>query len=282
VQPEEATTLTAGFVYQPATGNDVLDGFSTSIDWFSIEIDGMIAVESDASVYNACLSPASNATGDIQHPACARILRNPTSGATQTVDVTYTNTGFSHIRGVDVALNWQGDLNSLGVDLPGSVGINFMVNALLGFETQASTTEPVIDWKGTLGPSPETSLNGGAYDYRTFTTFNYGLDNMNFSLRWRHLPEADPVQSVFARGNVIPEQGAKDTYDIFDFSASWDINDTYQTRLGIDNLFDTDPVITGAQISVAGSRPTSGMGTTMPGFYDVLGRRFYLGFKASY
>src|SRR5690606_8447183 len=59
VDPEEATTWTAGFVYQHAS----LD-FSATVDWYRIEIEDMIAVEPGSAVYEACLSPASNPTFD--------------------------------------------------------------------------------------------------------------------------------------------------------------------------------------------------------------------------
>jgi len=282
VQPEEATTWTAGVVYQPNSGNALLDGVSATVDWFKIDIEDMIAVEGDSTVYNDCLSLQSNPNADANHPSCSRILRNPTTGNSQAVDTTYKNTGRSTVEGLDVSLNWRGEFTELGIDVPGSFGVNFMVSTYLAFETQASDLEPVLDWKGTLGPGADTSLNQGAYDYRTFTTFNYGLNEWNFNLRWRHLPDAAAAGTVLAGGNPIPEQGAEDSYNIFDFSGSWAMSDNYQLRFGIDNLFDEDPVITGRETDVGGNRPTSGVGITTPGFYDVLGRRYFVGIKGNF
>ena len=48
-------------------------------------------------------------------------------------------------------------------------------------------------------------------------------------------------------------------------------------RVGIDNLFDKEPLVVGANPGV-----TTASSTTNPGFYDVLGRRFYVGLKASF
>lgn len=283
VQPEEATTLTAGFVYQPQTGNTLVDGFSTTLDWFSIKIEDMIAVEGGITVYLECLGQATNPTGSLTHPACARITRNPTSGGLQAVDVTFNNTGFTEINGVDWGVNWNGELADLGFDsLPGALGVNLMMNFTPKFQTQASPNSPVYDWSGSLGPGPETSLNQGAFDYRFFGNFSYILDEWNFSMRWRHLPEAKAPQQVIAGANGTPFLGAEDSYNIFDFSASWVMSDTYQFRLGIDNLFDTDAVITGGQSNFGGNRPTSGAGTTLPGFYDTLGRRWYVGMSANF
>ena len=283
VQPEEATTLTAGIVYQPQTGNALLDGFSGTLDWFSIKIEDMIAVEGGITVYLECMGAATNPSADPNHPACRRITRNPTSGGMQAVDVSYNNTGFTEINGVDLGLNWTGDMATLGLDsIPGSLAMNMMVNFTPKFQTQASPISPVYEWKGSLGPGPETSLNQGTFEYRIFGNFTYLVDNWNFSLRWRHLPEADAPQQVIAGNNGTPFVGAEESYNLFDFSAGWDFNETYSFRVGIDNLFDTDAVITGRQTDFQGNRPTSGAGTTLPGFYDPLGRRWFVGMTANF
>jgi iron complex outermembrane receptor protein len=283
VQPEEATTKTAGLVWQPSSDNAWLDGLTATVDWFSIEIEDMIALEGGPNVYAECFNSASNPSFDIKYEPCQRIRRNPESGGLQPTSVTYQNTGFANIEGLDVALNWQSDLSDIGINgIPGYFGVNFMWNSLLTLDTQATPTSPVIDWTGSLGPDPGTSLNNGAYDYRLFTTFNYGFDNWNFTLRWRHLPEADPVQRPIAGDNPIPFLGAEESYNVFDLAGNWNISDRYVVRFGIDNLLDEDPVITGAQTNLNGNIPTTGMGTTEAGFYDILGRRWFLGMKATF
>ena len=139
VQPEEATTLTAGFVYQSQADNPVLRGFSGTLDWYSIKIEDMIAVEGGISVYLECLGQNTNPSGSLDHPSCARITRNPTSGGLQAADVTYNNTGFTEINGIDLGVNWNGELADLGFDnLPGTLGVNLMMNFTTKFQTQAS------------------------------------------------------------------------------------------------------------------------------------------------
>ena len=93
------------------------------------------------------------------------------------------------LSGVDLAANWQVDLADMGIDrVEGRFGVNFLVSTLLELETQATPTAASIDWKGSLGPDPGTSLNNGAFDYRTFTTINYGFNDWNMSLpRWLSL-----------------------------------------------------------------------------------------------
>jgi iron complex outermembrane recepter protein len=123
-------------------------------------------------------------------------------------------------------------------------------------------------------------LNRGAYRYRLFTNMNYAAGPFIASLRWRHLPTA---RSELQATSSVPVtvMGAERNYDIFDFSGAWTVNDTVQIRLGIDNLFNTSPVVTGHRIA-GDPQPTSGAGVTEVGFYDVLGRQIYAGFKAKF
>ncbi|MEO8309414.1 MAG: TonB-dependent receptor [Pseudomonadota bacterium] len=105
-----------------------------------------------------------------------------------------------------------------------------------------------------------------------------------------------------------------DSYDIFDFNFNWNINKTLSLRAGISNVFDVAPSITGATkgypydpsksladnqtarnaicsaeqkalgCTVPGgfSLPNSGGGTTNAGYYDTIGRQYYLGLKARF
>ena len=173
----------------------------------------------------------------------------------------------------------------LGFDnMPGTFSVNFLVSTVLDLTTQATPTAPVIDWKGSLGPDAGTSLNNGAFDYRTFTTLGYSFNDWSMSLRWRHLPKAkSALQAVLdsTTGGVSTQLGAEDSYDVFDASATWGISERTTLRMGIDNLFDKDPVITGARTALD-PNPTTGQGTTEAGFYSILGRQVFVGVEAQF
>jgi outer membrane receptor protein involved in Fe transport len=176
-----------------------------------------------------------------------------------------------------------------------------------------------IEWKGSLGPNlPGTQA--GAYDYRLFTTLSYNQPNWGVTMRWRHLPSvytADYAeqQALIANNASVAAGGdglilgytpggdynagpwiETDSYDVFDLSGTWDINETFSLRGGITNLFDTAPPDVG---STAGYAPGSDLavcngapGCSDPtgyslysrggfngGYYDTLGRRFFVGVK---
>jgi iron complex outermembrane recepter protein len=107
---------------------------------------------------------------------------------------------------------------------------------------------------------------------------------------------------------------AAGAYDILDASFNWSINKTLSLRAGIDNLLNTRPKITaksngypydpaqslaantaalaavcdaaaqalGCQDPTTFSLASSGAGTTNAGYYDVLGRRYFVGLKATF
>lgn len=273
VNPEEAKTWTAGFVWRPNTGRERLDSLNLTVDYYDIELTGMISVEPAEVVYEACLSPASNPTADPGHPACLRVNRNPASGGAAPTTVSYINAAFAKVSGVDVTADWRTGLAG------GTFGVNFMLSRLLEQKTQATANSDTIDWKGSLGPDPGTSLNNGAFEYRTFTTMSYARGDWNFALRWRHLPTAiDATQAVTPASTL---RGAEESYDVFDLSGARTFNERMSLRFGVDNLFDTPPVWTGRRTEQDVS-PSTGSGTTEAGFYDILGRSFYVGLAMSF
>jgi outer membrane receptor protein involved in Fe transport len=243
-------------------------------------------------VYEKCLSPTSNPTFSALHPACVAIHRNPVNGTATTTTVSYVNAAFAEVSGVDFTADWRTDLAG------GQFGVNFMVSTLLDLTTQDTAAAVEVDWKGSLGPTSTTSLNNGAYDYRTFTTVNYGRGDWNVALRWRHLPTAiDAAQAVInsnidagraAAGTLAPTLGAESSYDVFDLSGGYDMSERTALRFGIDNLFDRLPVCTGGRASslpppnLADPHPSPCGGETEAGFYDVLGRSVYVGVKVTF
>lgn len=268
------------------------------------------------TVSNAAEAAAQAATTD-----CQNVPRSPTTGGQQRQLLRYNNQATISTEGIDIAANWRAELGDLGIGLPGGLALNMQMTYIDTYKTKESLEDfdVEIEWAGSLGPSL-TGTNPGAYDYRVFTSLTYFKDDWSVGLRWRHLPSvitADQAKinalvannaSVSAGGGGVPLSYTpiSDTgigaYDIFDMSFNWTINEKLTLRGGITNLFDTSPEITGRETgfppgtdlaSVCGGAPgcvnptapqlaTTGAGITNAGYYDVLGRRFFLGVKARF
>ncbi len=80
-------------------------------------------------------------------------------------------------------------------------------------------------------------------------------------------------------------QGAK-SYDIFGLTGDWDITSNLAVSGGVDNLLNKDPNRVGAGqiVNIAagdggGTTVFNGSGSTSAGYYDVLGRRYFVNLK---
>ncbi len=248
---ETGKSVTLGAVVQLA------DRASLSIDLYEISLTDMVASQSVDSIYTQCFSPDVNPTYDPNTFACQQIVRDPGNGNRAPTDVSYTNLSRLETRGVDLQLDWGRDLG------PGAINVSFLASYLDSMKTAVDPSAPLLDYKGTFGPNNVSGVQGGAYDYRTFTTVGYLQNNWRLSLRWRHLPEIDPA-AIVTDPNTLTL--STPSYNIFDLSGGYDISESMSLRFGIDNLFDKDAPVTNATIYSRGS-------STNAGFYDVLGRR---------
>lgn len=336
LKPETGDTWTAGLVIQSPFDNVFFRGLTATIDWYQIEIEDAILPYSIDYARWLCygavvVSTPEEARAQANSPACQNVPRNQANGTALNQLVSYDNQAWVKTAGIDFAINWYAQFSDLGLErIPGGLNVNVQGNYLDYYKTKTSPAsfDPVVDWKGSLGPTLQ-GFNPGSYEYRLFTSISYTLPTFNVSLRWRHLPSIwasqKAVEDAIKRNNAAVAAGAPgtiltytpitnlkaDSYDVFDLSVFWNVTDRVSIRAGIDNLFDKQPVITGATAgypydpslsaeenaarlaSVCGDAPgcrnptayalpTSGRGTTDLGFYDILGRRYFIGVKASF
>jgi iron complex outermembrane recepter protein len=323
---EVSDTWTAGIVFRSVSGNPWVRGLTATVDWYKIDIEDAILPYSLDYAAWSCFgavyaADTAQAQAQASTTACQNVPRNQGTGGAVSTLVSYDNQATIATSGVDFTATWVAQLEDLGWNVPGGVMLNITGTWLDYYETKTSPAsyDPVIDWKGSLGPAL-AGFNGGAYDFRLITSLGYNLPSFGANLRWRHLPSvvgtAKAIENARIRNNEAvaadPSAGIilgytpttaidADSYDVFDFSGYWTINDTLSLRFGINNLFDTPPVITGASAGrplgsdmnpckgapgcinpTTYSLPNSGQGTTSGGFYDVLGRTYFVGLKAQF
>jgi len=118
--------------------------------------------------------------------------------------------------------------------------------------------------------------------FRTTLSF----EALDISLLWRHI---DAVEYEFGnafRGN-LPATGVGNlagqavdfnrigAYDYFDLSTRWSIGDNLTLTFTVENLFDKEPPLVGADV---GSTAFNS-GNTYPSTYDALGRTYNAALK---
>jgi iron complex outermembrane recepter protein len=338
LKSEVADTWTAGVVFQSPFEHALLNKITATIDWYKISIDDAILPYSMDYARYQCygtvqVADAAAAAIQAATPACQAVPRDTVSGAALTTLVSYDNQAKVRTSGVDFTVNWNADLADMGLPgIPGGIGVGMQGTWLDYYKTKQSqfTYDPVVDWKGSLGPNLP-GFNAGSYSFRLLTSLSYNLPGFNVSLRWRHLPKARTAAMALEKaiiennarvaaggtGSVLsytPSSAlALATYDILDLSGYWAINDMLSVRFGVDNVLDKNPSVTTASLgrpynanmtaaenaaamrSLCAGRETlgctvpasyslgsSGQGNTNGGYYDTLGRRYYIGLKARF
>ena len=256
VGPETGQTWTLGAVFAEPLG---IQNLSVTVDAYRIKVTDAIAPISSTTVYNRCFNPATNPTYSITNDACQLIRRNPITGDREETKAAYSNLGTIQTQGVDMAVAWNTEVGA------GTFGVNSTLSWLDYYRYQPVAGAKTNEATGTLD-------QGGMYDYRLLTNFSYKWDSFNVGLQWRHLPSVDSA----AKG-ILPtttQQGAGQ-YNVFGLNGSYNVG-KLTFRAGIDNLLDKAPP--SLNFIPGGDSNTD---NTNPSFYDALGRRFFVGVKAS-
>lgn len=98
--------------------------------------------------------------------------------------------------------------------------------------------------------------------------YAFGGGKANVGLQWRYLPS---IRDESAARNPATNVYPVDSYQSFSLYAGYQINDKMSLRMGMDNVTDVQPPVVGAYPG------NNNAYTTRPDYYDILGRREYVG-----
>jgi iron complex outermembrane recepter protein len=288
LSPETATTYTFGVVLQPG---GVLNGVTASIDYYNIEVENAITSATPADIISACFGSITAASA--ASAACRGIRRNVTNGrlsgtSTATNPIPglpqpLTNEGFLATSGIDLSLNWRGDIGFAELSL------GFNANYTFNSEFQASASAYNRDCVGYY--SVNCASVQPEYQWNQRTTLSF--DDVDVSLYWRHIAgvEYEGQADDFAargftaasrnlfRGNITGRGALVGrtadfnrirAADYFDLTVRFEATDNLEITLQAFNLLDKQPPIVG---SSAGATTYNG-GNTYPSTYDSIGRRY--------
>src|SRR4029079_2198892 len=256
LQPETSDTYSYGIVFTPRFA----PGLSASLDYFDIKVDDLISVFGAANSLEACYTFQDAA-------ACNRIHRNAAGQlwiGTGNVDDLNINIGSLETSGIDLNLNYTGldigSMGSLSFNLTGTFLDELVVDpGAAGF--------PKFDCTGLHAGRCASSLTTAA-NPELRTRFRVGWEtpwNVDIALTHRYISGVS--QEGAAANRIDRHFGAQSYFDLF---GSWNVTDTANVRLGINNVLDEDPEINA-------SVGTRGNGNTYPQVYDALGRYIFAG-----
>lgn len=262
LQPEEADTYTLGFVVTP------IDALEIAVDFYDIKIEDTIAAIGANTILRLCATSGNPFL-------CSRIQRNPTSGDlfrnnTQFVRNLTDNFGELSTRGIDLTVNYA--FEALGGTFTASLLANYTLdydqNPLPGVDTStaAGFQSAEFDCAGFVNTSCQLQ------DFRAISSLRYTYDKYTASMRWRHYGALDYVNidgtpGVASQDAIIAPLGGIGSYNYIDLSGTASFTENLELTLGINNIFDKEPPITGATLAP--------INANSPGGYDQLGRYIF-------
>ncbi|HVJ30134.1 MAG TPA: TonB-dependent receptor, partial [Gammaproteobacteria bacterium] len=261
--PEEADTVTAGFVVEPQK-----TGLQFSVDAYDIDLSDAIGQLGVQRIVDECRA----APGSLY---CNYVFRDPGTNAVTAVFNPWLNINNARVRGIDYELLWNKDTDLFG-NREEALTLRFLAGRLLEDSTTTPGGQPV-DLSGQLG-EPEN---------RAVATLRYQLGEWGFSWQQRYFGESEInvgtitfvqfIPGVVQPGRTTIDDATVDSKSYTDLTVTYDRELSngrgWQLSLAITNANDEDPPVIPAfdQRFSAQTNPANS--------YDVYGRRFLATFR---
>lgn len=262
VGEETSDTYTFGAVIQPS----FVPRLNITVDYFNITVKDTIGTRLGGM--GTALSLCFNTVRNLADPTCQLFVgkRNTGTGALgltsggQNPSFVQDNVGKLETSGVDFQVDYSLPL------FEGELGFFYLGTWLDKFRNT-----PVA-----LLPLRENITEGtyGLPEYRHNFRVTYTQGPILASVRWRYEGPTEDfrVQNTFDQNTRIPNNNLPvrsiGAWNYFDLSLSADVGENLTITGGVNNLFDKQPPVLGAQAEQANTRPS---------FFDVLGRDFFIG-----
>ena len=271
LKPEEADTYTTGFVLTP----EFLPGYSLTVDYFHINIDGYIGSVDTQTVITQCLTSGNQFFCDLfrRDPGIGVLFGN--NGY---IVSTNQNTGYLRTSGFDIQTSYRIDLEDLLKQDAGSVDVNLVGTLLLSRKTEQLPGLGSYDCKGLFGPT--CGQPNPTWRHQVRTTWNMPWMNASLSLNWRYLEGvtlSSNTDNQFLKGDKVNINGKIPAYNYFDLSGNVELLEGVAMRAGINNIFDKAP-----PAIAAGLLSSFGNGNTYPGVYDAMGMNLFVGLTVDF
>jgi iron complex outermembrane recepter protein len=252
LREEEAKTYTLGVVFAPTSA----PGLSATVDYYNIKIDGYIAPVPTDTIGSLCFD-------EFNQAYCSLITRNAL-GQIDTFEAFNLNSGGLKTSGIDVTLAYGLPIGPLLGSEDVRVNFSFNGSRLLNYAyTPVVGVDYTVDCEGRFGaqcgvPTPK---------WRHTARVGFDFTGLTASVQWRYLGKVrdDDDATLYGSENLKAQ-------NYIDLSMSADVTDGFTLGAGVSNLFDKQP-----PLMASGQNGGNGeQSNTIPTFYDVLGRSFFI------
>lgn len=272
VAEETSDTYTFGVVLNPS----FVPRLGISVDYFNIKVDGTIATAFGG--LDSALGLCFNTVRDLTAPVCQIFQgqRNPSNGALgetaggRNPQILSDNVGRLATSGIDVNVNYNVPL------FAGKLSLQY-----LGTWLDKYRSTPIA-----LIPERFNILEGtfGLPKYRHNARATFAQGPFQISGRWRFEGKTknsliDNVFDGIRRTPRDPATLARPTlkaFNYFDLTATAEVSDRVTFNVGVNNMLNK-------KFPVIGQGPDGGeQSNTLPSFFDVLGRDFFVSARVKF
>jgi iron complex outermembrane receptor protein len=207
LQPEESTSYTAGFVFEP------IKNLVFSADYYKIKIDGLIGLIGEADIFE---NPEKYAD---------RFIRGA-DGRLEYINTSLANMASVKTEGIDVALNYLSPMTPTG-----RFGFGIDGTYVIRFDEQEKKGE---SWKGYVGQYNDPAI----LRWKHVANLNWSYEN------WKMVFEQEFYRGYKDQNQIGDEK--YDNHRVSDYTL-YNVSGTYkgfknlELTAGIKNLFDAEP-----------------------------------------
>ncbi len=174
---------------------------------------------------------------------------------------------------MDIEGHWGFALHDLGLpESAGRIKLQTYVSYLRSLRVSGVPAVPSLDYAGAIGDTATVIAADGSSisdlshpKWKANTTLGYAVGPVWAALHWRYISAMTDLMDGPNSGDPgVP------AFNYFDFDAHWQATEGLEVTAGFTNLFDKGPPrVSGAPL------------LTDAATYDVVGRTYYVGFKAT-
>lgn len=246
LKPEKSDDYTIGFVYTPSQ----IEGLSLTVDYWSFEIDDVIASLEVSDAVRYCYDSVS-----LDNTFCQQFKRSENGDIDWFVQQSVNMASYK-TSGTDIEANYE-----FGTTGWGDFRVNMIATYLEGFEYNPTGFAEDLDKDVGEYTNPR-------WKARMTMGWTYGDFYLQALGKYRHsaVSDLDHVAIPESRDYInIP------SHTTWDLSGTYQYNDDLQVRFGVLNAFDKAP-----------ARNPFVYDGSDEGLYDIIGRSFFLGMNYKY
>ncbi len=278
LRQERANTYTGGFVLQPHFSMPLFSHVSASVDYYNIEIKGVIGTVPATTQLSKCFNEdGSNPGYSNAFPLCSLFIRDPNTGQIVSGSANNQNLGAIRTSGIDFQVDWTFALSTLPYlnlsDRFGSLALNFTGSWLNDFDFQVLPGSQFQNFRDSISSLTGTPAPNSAYPvWKALLNTNYSIGPFDIGVVERYIGSARDGSCVGIT-TVCTARGV-DPQFYTDINGRWKINDTLELRAGVTNAFNKDPRFF--------ANADAAQGQTDAETYDLIGRRYFVALKARF